>query len=324
MKIMFLASNPAHEAPLAIDRELTELQRRFGSGQVEPVEFYVAPGLFAEDIPSEMAKFLPDILHISAHGERDYLKLASNSGGEVSISGAALKAFLPPTKKPRLLYINSCNSKNLAKQLIDVVPTAIGTTSEITNGAARSGALALYERLLSGADLSSSFEASRQMIEALSQKKTSSILFSSKNFEPKLEVFFHPIRLLLRIKQETKIRAGSEYIECSFLISGCPKSASQVVYFFDDQDWLSDDPNDWADECCIVSRGRSSESGRWEQDDELQEFDRDGNIFACITTAEGKCFSIASTIVRAITDFYEFEKRKIPKNVKAWLSRMRY
>jgi hypothetical protein len=80
MKVLFLASKPDSDADLNLTREITELQERFWSTSSEPVIFQILPDLKVEEVPEQLGRFLPDVLHISAHSNNELLSLSGADG----------------------------------------------------------------------------------------------------------------------------------------------------------------------------------------------------------------------------------------------------
>jgi uncharacterized protein YbcI len=76
VKVLYVASNPTDGSDLNLNREITKLQRRFLGASAEPVSFAFLPDLKVEDLPGELSKFEPDILHVASHGNAESLSLS--------------------------------------------------------------------------------------------------------------------------------------------------------------------------------------------------------------------------------------------------------
>jgi uncharacterized protein (DUF4415 family) len=170
MKVLYLASNPKDQATLRIEQDITEIQRATANNSGEPVRFTFLPALPFEEIDDQLAIYKPDILHISAHGEHDSLWLSNQKESAVRLDADVLKAILA-AHLPQLVYINACTSSEIAKQLSDEVPFSIGTTAEISNLAARKGALTFYRSLLRGQTLHDAYRSSAATVEASAQQQ---------------------------------------------------------------------------------------------------------------------------------------------------------
>ncbi len=69
MRVLYVASNPDQQATLLLEHEITELQRTAAGLSAGAVEFIFLPSLPFEDLPAQISKYKPDIVHISAHGD---------------------------------------------------------------------------------------------------------------------------------------------------------------------------------------------------------------------------------------------------------------
>jgi hypothetical protein len=99
----------------------------------------------------------PDILHIAAHSADKKLYLANYENETVQLDADMLLTFLSDVSPPRLIYLNACNSQEIAKDLIRVVPMAIGSTAPISVKAGRATAVSFYERVLDGSSVGKAF-----------------------------------------------------------------------------------------------------------------------------------------------------------------------
>jgi hypothetical protein len=95
------------------------------------------------------------------------------------VTAKMLGAFLPPERPPRVVYLNSCDSKEIAKEIVDLgsAAMAIGSTAPISNRAARAAAAAFYERLLAGLSIARACASAKSMLEALTRSTATMELF---------------------------------------------------------------------------------------------------------------------------------------------------
>src|SRR5438477_139133 len=114
MRILLVGSKVQNEVDLNITREITELQRRFSAASAEPVEFQVLPDIKVESLPGELLRCRPDILHIVSHSNQAELTLSDETNSEVRITARMLRVFLPPDHPPQVVYLNSCDSNEIA------------------------------------------------------------------------------------------------------------------------------------------------------------------------------------------------------------------
>lgn len=290
-------SNPAGEVTLELEREVTELQRRFAEVSGEAVSFMFLPGLPVESLPIELFRHTPDILHISAHTNEDDLYLRNETGVAVRLGADALAAFLPPEQPPRLVYINACNSDAIAAELSSHVAMAIGTTATIKNRAARAGALAFYERILAGVNVHKAFAAGQKMIEVMQDKQASSNLHCRTDIDPTTEILHRIPRLIADFADGDPTPKRRREYAIRFGVTGCPASTVQIVFFSDDPDLIDDKEEDLGSDLCVVARQAPGQSHVWV---DAWDVCADFRLFAAGVTADGRTFSLSSTLCNAI------------------------
>jgi hypothetical protein len=309
MKVLYVASRANADTELNLTREITELQRRFGREAGERVEFRILPDLKVEDLPSELSTFLPEILHIASHAEKDVLSLSDQSGAVVKISAKMLAAFLPPESPPRLIYLNSCNSEQIANSLTAdrAVAFAIGSTAPITNRVARNSAVAFYERLLAGYSLEHAYDACRYMLEATSGSSASVKLFASGEGLAVTEIM-HRVPMLIadfeNLKQSEAERTRKEGFDVRLGLAGCPAATIQVIFFTDDESYFESEDT-YEDDLCLVVRTSPVKGLLWAPEDSWNS-EGDHRLFAVGVLAGGGCFSVAGTLCEAIENRYRF------------------
>jgi hypothetical protein len=306
MKVLYVASNPAGAPELMLDREVTELHRCFAGAIGELVTFVAYPKLYLEELGLEIARQRPDILHLSAHSDGVVLALANADGEMVPLTAVMLRTLINVDPSPRLVYLNACNSREIAKDVIDVVPMAIGTTATIMNRTALASAVLFYERLLRGAVVETAFNAGRTIIEALQKRKTSSALYCGAGVDPKRERLYVTPAIVARFVDDecTSDKDGNFEIEVG--VCGCPANTAQIVMYTDDSSFITDDeePDDesvesWlAGQLCTVIRETPVRNNLWRQTSEVVYGDY--RLFASGVTAGGEIFTVASSLSEAL------------------------
>lgn len=300
MKVLFIASNPADQETLNLEREITELQRRFAEAAGEPVSFFFLPGLRLEDLPAAISRHQPDILHISAHGSTDALSLTNEAGNPIALDFEMLSAFLDHDRLPRLVYLNACDSVIIAERLKALVPMSIGMTAPISNRAARAGAVAFYERILKGASVQRAFETAQKMIEAQG-RSTSAAIFKRDGVDPRREVLHRLPRVVAALAGSAN-QPGRHRYDVVFGLIGCPLSVTQVIFFTDEQGFIEDEQ--WPEsDLCNVTHNRPSRATVWVDKSKRWEVTRDFRLFAVGVNADATTFSLASTLCDALEDF---------------------
>lgn len=330
MRVLYVASNRDKAPALQLEQEITELQQRAPGVTGDPIRFTFLPNLCVEQLPIEIAKTTPDILHISVHGESEKLCLANRNKDAVFLTAEKLKAFLNIKCPPRLVYLNACNSQELARSLTGTIEMAIGTTAPITNSTAIESAVLFYHRLSLGATVQNAFEAGKAMMETLQQDKVSSILHCRKDINPLKERLHSVPRIVARFSESDC--SGDKYgnFDIELGVSGCPGNTIQVVFFTDNETFYEDcNPNDevrMASKLCFVVRKTPVNSMIWSN--WSQQIWGDYRIFACGNTASGELFAVVSTVCEAIEEhfssWYEGQQESsIPASVRTAISQMR-
>lgn len=321
MKVMYVGSKSDEGASLNLEREITELQRRFGESSGEPVSFLFLPRLLAEELPLEIAKARPDVLHISAHGTAQNLALADESGREVPLSADALNAYLPVDKLPRLIYLNACDSNLIAEKLGDTVPMVIGTTAPITNRAARAGASAFYGRILEGASVGHAFRVAQKTIETLQSGNASAAIYCRKEIDPEKEYLHRSPRIIADFFEGKPKASRDGRYSIRVGVSGCPANAIQIVVFTDDASFIDDsDDGELASDLCYVIRGTPIKGVRWIGEFETWDVSGDFRVFAVGVLGDGSTFTIPATdVCDAIESKYRISSKGVvpPEVAKA-------
>jgi len=309
MRVLYVASRATKDTELNLTREITELQRRFGREAGERVEFRILPDLKIEDLPSELSTYLPEVLHIASHAEEDVLSLSDQSGSVIKISAKMLAAFLPPERPPRLIYLNSCNSEQIANSLVadQAVAFAIGSTAPISNRVARNSAVAFYERLLAGYSLEHAYSACRYMLEATSGSSASVKLFGPNEGLAAMEIM-HRVPMLIAdfedLKQSDSGWKRKHGFDIRLGLTGCPAATIQVIFFTDDESYFEGDDN-YEDDLCLVVRTSPVKGLLWAPEGSWNS-EGDHRLFAVGVLAGGGCFSVAGTLCEAIENRYRF------------------
>ena len=321
MKVLFVASNPADAATLNLEREITELQRRFAEAAGEPVTFIFLPNLRVEELPAALSRHRPDILHISAHGANEQLSLTNEAKVAVKLDASTLIAFLAHERPPRLIYLNACDSLPIADELAAVVPMTIGISAPITNRAARASAVAFYERILDGARVAEAFSVAKKMVEVMDHQTASASLFARGGANPALEVLHRTPRLVAGLCGELK--AGQKRFNVRFGLIGCPSNTAQVIFFTDDESYVNDEES-YEEDLCLVVRGYPVRGIIWADAQDKWETYGDFRIFAVGVTGDGLTFSICSMLCDAIELRYRLNGASaIPPAVAAAVAQLR-
>lgn len=298
MKVLYVASNPDSQSTLALEKEITDLQRRFSRTVGEPVEFIFLPNLNFEDLAQELARHEPDILHISAHSDTASLAMRTDAGHEVRIDSETLATMLPPDRPPSLIFVNSCDSEAIASGLARGSTMAIGTTAPVTNKAARASAVQLYDRLLQGRSVAEAHRASKAMLKAINTGTCTSELHFAPGTDPEITVLHRFPRILARIES-----VNDMYVSFNPGLYGCPSSTSQTVFMSNDDD-LAEGPMSLEENLSTIVRAHPIQSVIWADIDWITYGEL--RIYACATAPNGNCFALSCLLCEAIHNYSQF------------------
>jgi hypothetical protein len=294
MRILYIGSEAANESSLLLEREITELQQRFAELTAQPLSFVPLGATSVEDLPREVVRFAPDILHIASHGDDEELRFAGPDVNKIyKVTAQALGAFLNFEHPPQLVYLNACDSGPIGEELARVVPAVIGSTAPISNVAARRGAVTFYERILAGLPVKRAFLAARETVAAIgspSPDKPSMSLFNRPDCDVS-RLVLHPIpRLVARLSE------GAEPHAVRLGVAGCPAGTSCVVFFTDAEVGTSGD--------CSTVRRAPRDGYVWDERDRQIGSLRKARICAAGMMLERRSFSISAELPEAFGNYY--------------------
>jgi hypothetical protein len=324
MKVLYVASKATTDADLSLTREITELQKRLGAASADPVEFNILPNIRVENLPGELSRFHPDILHVAAHSDKEALSLSDEAGNQVKVTAKMLGVFLPPEHPPRIVYLNSCDSREIARELVDIrsATMAIGSTAPISNRAARASAVAFYECLLAGLTVARAYATGKGMLEALTRSTASMELFPIGCKQAQSEIMNPVPALLADISTQTANKWGEYGFRLG--LSGSPASTNQVTFVTDDEDFIqSENEDDLEEDLCLVVRTMSVKGMLWAEEDTWWAAG-DHRLFAVGTKAGGGCFAVEGTLCQALERRYRLGGRTaLPKTVSRIIEELR-
>ncbi|MBV8649528.1 hypothetical protein [Paludibacterium sp.] len=300
MRGLYIGSRALSEQGLLLEKEVTALQRRFTQSVGEPVEFVFLPAVLAEDLPIEIIKHEPEILHISTHGDKDGLSFSNSGNNEVKISHDTLNAIFHNENPPRLVYINACDSDLIAEKLTGRVSMAVGTTAPISNRAALTGAISFYDRLIRGFSVKDAFEASSAIIEALDNKCTKSHLAFNGTVQPEFEILHYVPRLIAKFHGKFGNEQSKFSIELG--VHGCPKNTHQMVFYTDDDTFVDDD-KEFEETMVSIYRGYPRRGVIWSEET-WAGIEGNFKCFASGVSPGGQAFVVAGELCNALELYY--------------------
>jgi hypothetical protein len=325
MRVLYIASNPQGQTSLRLEQDITELQRVVDTSNAGRASFIFLPAIPFEDMEHQIAVYRPDVLHVSAHGTPDYVKLADSLEGGVELTAISLKTLIS-SYPPKLLVLSACTSQKIAEELTDTVPFAIGTTQDITNLAARKSAVNLYRKLLRGESLQSSFDFAQATVRTLSNGDVDAVL-AARPGAVAGKTFLSRLPKIVAHFDKHKFAKKDEYFTFFIGLHGASSDTVQVIFATDDDSFIGRKPDNLEDELSSIVRGTAIESEIW-IDYTWYDIYGDFRIYAMAITADGKCYCVSSTLCQALTDFYTvyfdgLHGAEFPEDLKIILEKLR-
>jgi CHAT domain len=320
MKILYIAANPYDQKELDFGPEVTEIQRRVSSAA--SVEFVAMPSLKFEDLASTLHQHQPDILHIAAHGDEKKLFLANYDNNSIHIDAEMLATFFSDKSPPRVVYLNACNSLEIAKELTRVVPMAIGSTAPISAKTGRATAVSFYERILDGSSVTRAVRVCEQVMRGSSGDQARMKLFNQQGIDPSAQVLYTGPRFVAEfVKEKPKRNAKGDY-EIRFGIFGCPHTTRQIIFFSDDPESISEDDSLENDLCTVVREPPRRGLVMMEKDD-AWDIEGDYRLYAVGVYGDGRAFTLTTMLCEALEERYRLSHGSARAEVAAAIADLR-
>ncbi|MBB5986598.1 CHAT domain-containing protein [Sphingobium lignivorans] len=306
MRILYVASQTDESETLALEREITDVQRQLSQTSLRAADIEFLPDITIEALPIELSRTKPDLLHISVHGEREGLWFAKEAfRGQpkqfVRLAAERLYAFLDPDKPPKLVFLNACNSHQVAEVLAERGIAAIGTSAPITNHAAAAASRLLYERLLGGRSIAEAFEAVNALAQTIDDDRVKLHLFMPAGLDAGTLALHRVVKLAARLSSEAVVKPGKP-VAIQLGVIGCPAETSQVVFFTDDLTFISQNNKSTLEEdLCEVIRDNPRRGEIWTEVDWRADGDFRGA--ACGITAAGRTFAVSGMLIDALESY---------------------
>lgn len=182
--VLFLASNPRDQGQLGLDEEVRSIKEMITKSRHRDVVklescWAVRPG----DILQYINEYQPSIVHFSGHGSpNDELVLMDNNSNTKLISMESIvQAMSVANEELRLVFFNTCHSKNQASNVTEYIECAIGMNTSITDKAAQIFSAQFYSSLGFGLSVEKSFNQAKAalMLEGIPEENTPALFVKS-------------------------------------------------------------------------------------------------------------------------------------------------
>lgn len=161
MKILFVTANPISTGRLAIDEELRKIDIAIQLSKYrDKVSLKAIHATRPRELIRELNRERPDIVHMSAHGDRSgAIILVGEDGEPRAVAPEILRdIFASLETPPRLVVLNACYSFEQAQGIVETVDALIGVPGPISDTYAIEFSSALYESLAAGVSVSYSYK----------------------------------------------------------------------------------------------------------------------------------------------------------------------
>ncbi|RYA22433.1 hypothetical protein CRU96_13095 [Malaciobacter halophilus] len=177
INVLFLASNPTDQTQLRLDEEARTIMENIRkSDYKESIEFKSVWAVRPLDILQALNEFSPTIVHFSGHGSnQDEIVFQDGEGNTKLVTKEALVQTMTATSDNiRVVFFNTCYSRNQAQEIVNHIEAAIGMNDSIGDNAARIFAAQFYSAIGFGKSIKTAFEQAKAalMLENIPEEHT--------------------------------------------------------------------------------------------------------------------------------------------------------
>jgi len=194
--VLFLAANPVDQQQLRLDEEvryITETIRK--AKHRDSVELHSVWAIRPIDVLQAINEHRPTVVHFSGHGSaQDELVFQDDSGQSKLVSKEAIVQLMKASSGDiRLVFFNTCYSRNQAEAVVEHVDVAIGMNTAIGDNAARVFASQFYSAVGFGLSVERAFEQAKAlvMLEGIHEQNTPE-LFLRDGLDPESVILVSP------------------------------------------------------------------------------------------------------------------------------------
>lgn len=165
--VLFLASNPIDQVQLRLDEEARSISEMIKmSKHRDSVRFETCWAVQTKDILQAINEYNPSIVHFSGHGSsNDEIIFQTNSGQTKVVSKEAIvQTMMASSEDIRLVFFNTCYSRNQAKAVVEHIEATIGMNTSIGDEGARIFSSQFYSSIGYGLSVKKSFEQAKALL----------------------------------------------------------------------------------------------------------------------------------------------------------------
>lgn len=171
IKILLVSACPDSEERLRVDREFRDIIEKLDRHPVKVEQIHAAT---LSSLRTALLQHKPHVLHIGCHATPSGdLLLESRDGASRQISKRSMLDLLKALPgNLRLIFLNGCDTDQLAREIPPTIDLAIGMRKPITDTAAIELSVAFYEALVYGESVASAFAAALPSLDGLGEGQT--------------------------------------------------------------------------------------------------------------------------------------------------------
>lgn len=186
--VLFLAANPIDQEQLRLDEEVRAIEEMIRkSRHRDAVELRSCWAVRPMDVLQAINESRPTVVHFSGHGSSDDEIVFQDDAGNAKLvtRDAIVQLMRASSGDIRLVFFNTCFSRNQAAAVVEHVEAAIGMRAAIGDTAARVFASQFYSAIGFGLSVNQSFEQARAlvMMEGIAEQDTPE-LFVREGLDP--------------------------------------------------------------------------------------------------------------------------------------------
>ncbi|WP_437930578.1 CHAT domain-containing protein [Sorangium sp. So ce291] len=150
LRILFVTANPDPELPVDIDEEVRTLRNELKMVKFrDRIALHSYHAIRPDDLVRYVREESPVVVHFSGHASEHGIALRSDVDKYHVASGENLRQLFED-RGVQLVVLNACYTKQHAMEISQSVPSVVGTSSAITDEAARHFSCAFYRAIGNG------------------------------------------------------------------------------------------------------------------------------------------------------------------------------
>jgi CHAT domain-containing protein len=175
--VLFLAANPLDHPQLRLDEEARAIADMIRKARHrDSVKLESCWAVRPMDVLQALNEFSPAIVHFSGHGSTDDAIVFQDAQGNAKMvsKDAIVQTMMASSEGIRLVFFNTCYSRNQAEAVVEHVEAAIGMNTSIGDEAARVFASQFYSSIGFGYSVKKAFDQARAllMMEGIPEEDT--------------------------------------------------------------------------------------------------------------------------------------------------------